>query len=188
LTRGICELAGGFTSSHSDLQLLGLLTTIQYSAFAILTLIPSKTLQGLKMGVTKSRTKKTVQTRKFKAAPSSSSSPLEHLKLKFAITPKTASLLVRLGYANYRDLRYVSPNHVLTQLKALHGVTPQQAEQYRRALRRMVWLGTQDNPEEQAKRCKDWSQKALTAKGVWSADYDDLTGDQAESRFQAQGK
>jgi len=102
------------------------------------------------------------------------------LQADLAITPKTASLLIRLGYHSYRDLRSVSPNHVVAQLKALPELTTSQAEQYRRGLRRMVWLATQENPQEQAKLYPNWTQKALKARGIWreDVDYDGLSGDE----------
>ena len=112
------------------------------------------------------------------------------LQKKLAITPKTAGLLIRIGYKDYRDLRNVSPNHVISQLNALPDVPAKQAEWYRRALRRMVWLATQDNPELQAAKtahCSYWTMKGLIAKGVWQEGYDDLTGDQVNLRFMNQG-
>jgi len=108
------------------------------------------------------------------------------LQKKLAITPKTAAFLIRLGYKNHRDLRSVSPNQVIAQLKALPGVPAKQAEWYRRPLRRMVWLGTQDEPEIQAARtahCSYWTMKGLMAKRVWQDGYDDLTGDEVNARF-----
>lgn len=117
-----------------------------------------------------------------------SSSAVQSLKQKLAITPKTASLLVDAGYKDYRDLRAVSPGQVVEQLKKLPGVTDTQAESYRRGLRRMVFLATQDDPEEQAKLNPDWTQKALKAKGVWSEDFDSLTGDQIDERLTAANK
>ncbi len=98
------------------------------------------------------------------------------LQYKLAITPKTASLLIRAGYHNYRDLKDATPNQVVTQFTSRLGVPQTSASGYRRALRRMVWLGTRDDPEEQAKICKDWTNKALMARGVWREDFDDLTG------------
>jgi hypothetical protein len=109
------------------------------------------------------------------------SSPTTTLKTKLAITPKTASLLLQAGYTDYRELCSVSPNHVVQQFKDLPGVTASQAETYRRGLRRMVWLATQDEPEEQAKRYPDWTQKALKARGIWSDDFDSLSGEQIEA-------
>lgn len=116
--------------------------------------------------------------------PLSEDGAQRQLQLDLAISPKTAGLLLRLGYKSYRDLRRVSPNHVLAQLKALPNVTPSQAEQYRRGLRRMVWLATQDDPQEQAKIHPDWTQKALKARGVWSDQYDGLNGDEANQLLQ----
>ena len=110
------------------------------------------------------------------------------LQKKLAITPKTASFLVRLGYNDYKDLRSVSPNHIISQLKALPDVPAKQAEWYRRPLRRMVWLGTQDEPEIQAAKTahvSHWTMKGLIAKGVWQERYDDLTGEEVNCRFVA---
>src|ERR1700743_2027678 len=102
----------------------------------------------------------------------------QELKQKFAITPKSASILVQLGYTDYRQLRTVSPDQILGQLRTRLGWTKKQTECYRRPLRRVVWLATQDEPEKQAKRNPDWTQKALKAKGVWSDGFDLLTGDE----------
>jgi hypothetical protein len=112
------------------------------------------------------------------------------LQKKLAITPKTAALLIRVGYKDYRDLRHVSPNHIISQLKALPDVPAKHAEWYRRPLRRMVWLATQDDSELKATKtahCSYWTMKGLIAKGVWQEGYDDLTGDQVNVRFLSQG-
>ncbi|KAK3167822.1 hypothetical protein OEA41_004268 [Lepraria neglecta] len=93
----------------------------------------------------------------------------------------------RLGYNDYRDLRHASPNQVVAQLKELPNVTTSQAETYKRSLRRMVWLGTQDEPEKQAKLYPDWTEKALVASGWWIHGYDDMTGDQADLHFKRTG-
>jgi len=98
------------------------------------------------------------------------------LQLKLTITPKTASLLIRLGYHDYRDLKDASPNHIASQLQDIPCITKSMADGYRRAARRLVWLATQDNPEEHAKACSDWTNKALKARGIWRDDFDDLTG------------
>lgn len=98
------------------------------------------------------------------------------LQLQLTITPKTALLLIRLGYRDYRDLKDASPNHIATRLQAMPGITKSMADGYRRAARRLVWLGTQDNPQEHAKVCADWSNKALKARGIWRDNFDDLTG------------
>ncbi|KAF2095816.1 hypothetical protein NA57DRAFT_78594 [Rhizodiscina lignyota] len=111
--------------------------------------------------------------------------PAQHLKQKLAITPKTAGLLIEVGFRDYRDLRSSSPGLVVEQLKELATVTAAQAEGYRRGLRRMVWLATQDEPEEQAKLNLDWTQKALKARGIWSDDFDTLTGEEINQRIQA---
>jgi hypothetical protein len=112
------------------------------------------------------------------------------LQADLAITPKTANLLIRLGFNNYRDLRDVSPNQVIDRIKQLPDVTAAQAEQYRRGLRRMVWLATQDGPQEQAKLHPDWTQKALKARGLWpeNINYDGLSGDQVNKLLQEQSK
>lgn len=49
----------------------------------------------------------------------------------------------------------------------------------------MVWLATQENPEEQAKLHPDWTQKALRAKGIWLDDFDVLTGEEIDRHWQA---
>jgi hypothetical protein len=99
------------------------------------------------------------------------------LKQKLSITPKTATMLMQLGYTDYRDLRTASPGLIVQQFKQKLGCTHKNAEAYRCAMRRIVWIGTQDMPEEHVKRCSDWTQKALRAKGVWSEEFDQLTGD-----------
>jgi hypothetical protein len=112
------------------------------------------------------------------------------LQRKLAITPKTAALLIRVGYTDYRNLRHVSPNHIISQLNALPDIPAKQAEWFRRPLRRMVWLGTQDDPELQAAKTAHpsyWTMKGLIAKGIWQEGYDDLTGDQVQIRFLSQG-
>ena len=108
------------------------------------------------------------------------------LQKKLAITPKTARLLIQLGYTEYRSLGSASPNRILAQLKALPDVPAKKWECYRRPLRRMVWLGTQDEPEAQAARTAHpsyWTMKGLIAKGVWQDGYDDLTGEEVNARF-----
>lgn len=106
------------------------------------------------------------------------------LQTDFTITPKTAGLLVRLGYHSYRDLRNVSPNQVAAQLKKLPGLNKGQIDAYRRALRRIVWLATQESPHEQAKVCSDWTNKSLKARGIWRDDFDNLTGDEVNEMCQ----
>jgi hypothetical protein len=108
------------------------------------------------------------------------------LQKKLAITPKTAGLLIRVGYKDYRDLRDASPNQILSQLKALPGIPARETEWFRRPLRRMVWLATQDEPELKAAKtahCSYWTMKELVAKGVWQEGYDDLTGEQVDLKF-----
>jgi hypothetical protein len=121
------------------------------------------------------------------SSTSSTASPEQlELQKKLAITPKTARLLIQLGYSHYRSLGSVSPNRILAQLKALFDVPAKKWECYRRPLRRMVWLGTQDEPEAQAARTAHpsyWTMKGLIAKGVWQDGYDDLTGEEVNARF-----
>ena len=122
---------------------------------------------------------------------SEATSPAQReLQKKLAITPKTAGFLLRIGYHDYRALRDASPNGIISQLKALPDVPSKQAEWFRRPLRRMVWLGTQNEPcnmAEKTAHCSYWTIKGLTAKGVWREDFDDLTGDQINSRMIAAG-
>ena len=115
-------------------------------------------------------------------------SPTAQLELqkKLAITPKTAKLLLRIGYTKYRSLAEASPNSIISRLKELPDVPAKQAEWFRRPLRRMVWLGTQDDPETQAARTAHpsyWTMKGLKAKDIWQDGYDDLTGEQVNARF-----
>jgi hypothetical protein len=134
-------------------------------------------------------TPKPRQNTKPKGLKSVAISPTQReLQQKLAITPKTASFLLRLGYCNYRDLASASPNQIIAKLKALPNVPAKQAEWYRRPLRRMVWLGTQDEPEVQAAKtshCSYWTIKGLAAKGIWQEGYDNLTGHEVEVRFAA---
>ena len=112
------------------------------------------------------------------------------LQKKLAITPKTAGLLLRAGYNDYGQLRDVTPNFIIHQLKALSNVPPEQAEWLRRPLRRMVWLGTQEQPEMMAEKTAHpsyWTMKGLIAKGVWQEDFDDLTGDEINVRMRSAG-
>jgi len=120
-----------------------------------------------------------------RSTTTTSSEQLE-LQKKLAITPKTARLLIRLGYTQYRSLGPASPNRILAQLKALPDVPAKKWECYRRPLRRMVWLATQDEPEAQAARTAHpsyWTMKGLIAKGIWQDGYDDLTGEEVNARF-----
>ena len=100
----------------------------------------------------------------------------KELQQKLSITPKTATLLIQAGYHDYRDLKDASPNRVVTQFTGKLGIPQSSASAYKRALRRLVWLATQDNPEDSAKVCADWTNKALKARGVWRDDFDELSG------------
>jgi hypothetical protein len=122
----------------------------------------------------------TAQTRK--STPNGS---LDHaiLKQKLKITPKTATMLMQIGYNDYRDLRTASPSHIVQQFKEQLRMTHKMADPYKTPMRRIVWIGTQDNPEEHEKICSDWTQRELKAKGVWSEDFDKLTGDEIEERL-----
>jgi len=103
------------------------------------------------------------------------SSAQPDLQRKLAITPKTASLLIQAGYRDYRELQNATPNSLATQITQL-GIPKTSISAYRRAFRRMVWLATRDSPEDDAKIYKDWTNKALMARGHWRDDFDDLTG------------
>ncbi|KAF5603937.1 1-acyldihydroxyacetone-phosphate reductase [Fusarium subglutinans] len=100
------------------------------------------------------------------------------LQQKLTITPKTASLLMQAGYSDYSQLKYATPNGIVDQFTSKFGIPKTSASAYRRACRRLVFLGTQDDPEEQEKVCADWTNKALAARGIWRDDFDDLTGEQ----------
>jgi hypothetical protein len=50
-----------------------------------------------------------------------------------AITPKIAKL-IQLGYTDYRELRHVTPNEIMTKLIALPGWDKKKAKGYRRAI------------------------------------------------------
>ncbi|KAF5978885.1 1-acyldihydroxyacetone-phosphate reductase [Fusarium coicis] len=100
------------------------------------------------------------------------------LQQKLTITPKTASLLMQAGFSDYRELKYATPNGIVEQFTSKFGIPKTSASAYRRACRRLVFLGTQENPEDQEKICADWTNKALAARGIWRPDFDDLTGEQ----------
>lgn len=126
---------------------------------------------------------------KSKTKPTPSPTQLA-LQKSLAISPKTAGLLIRAGYTTYTDLRTASPNAVIGKLKALPGIPAREAEWFRRALRRMVWLGTQEEPEVMAARTAHvsyWTMKGLIAKGVWVEGWDDLTGEEVERSFVEKG-
>ena len=95
---------------------------------------------------------------------------------------------MRIGYTDYSLLRDASPNIVIAKLKALPDVPAKNAEWFRRPLRRMVWLGTQEEPEQMAAQTADpsyWTIKGLTAKKIWQDNFDDLTGDEINARMLA---
>jgi hypothetical protein len=112
-----------------------------------------------------------------------SSSEVQILKRQLTITPKTATLLIKAGYADYRDLATVSPEHVVKQFSEILRVPAKHASAYKRPLRRIVWLGTQESPEDFPKICKDWSDKALRTRGVWCSGFDQLTGKEIDVRL-----
>jgi hypothetical protein len=112
-----------------------------------------------------------------------SSSEIQLLKRQLSITPKTATMLIKAGYADYRDLANVSPEHVVKQFSEIFRVPAKHASAYKRPLRRIVWLGTQENPENYPKICKNWSNKALMARGIWCSDFDQLTGTEIEEKL-----
>ena len=112
-----------------------------------------------------------------------SASEIQTLKKQLSITPKTATLLIKVGYADYRDLATVSPEHVAKQFEETLRVPAKHALAYKRALRRIVWLGTQKHPENFPKDCKNWSNKALMARGVWCGNFDQLTGKEIDAKL-----
>jgi hypothetical protein len=112
-----------------------------------------------------------------------SSPEVKTLQKKFTITPKTATLLVKAGYADYRALASVSPEYVAKQFQEQLGVPAKLAAPYKRAMRRIVWLGTQERPETYPKNCKDWSNRALASRGIWCSDFDRLTGDEIDAKL-----
>ncbi|KAG9496427.1 hypothetical protein J7337_013015 [Fusarium musae] len=85
------------------------------------------------------------------------------LQQKLTITPKTASLLMQAGFSDYRELKYATPNGIVEQFTSKFGIPKTSASAYR---------------QEQEKICADWTNKALAARGIWRADFDDLTGEQ----------
>jgi hypothetical protein len=107
----------------------------------------------------------------------------QNLQKKFSITPKTATLLLKAGYADHRDLAPVSPEYVAKQFQEKLGIPAKHAAAYKRAMRRIVWLGTQENPENFAKNCRDWSNKALAARGIWCSSFDQLTGEEIDAKL-----
>jgi hypothetical protein len=109
---------------------------------------------------------------------------VQALQRDLAITPKTASLLHKVGYTKFTDLRACSPNQLVSQINSL----TTNADVYKRGFRRMVWLATQDDPATCAKRCPTWTQKALEAKGLWREDFDNLTGDGIQEWFEQCGR
>ncbi|KAF2671163.1 hypothetical protein BT63DRAFT_209693 [Microthyrium microscopicum] len=112
-----------------------------------------------------------------------STSDIVTLKHQLTITPKTATLLIKAGYTDYRDLAHVSPEQVAKQFADSLKVPIKHALAYKRPLRRIVWLGTQKHPENHPKDCKNWSNKALMARGVWSSDFDRLTGNEIDVKL-----
>jgi hypothetical protein len=108
---------------------------------------------------------------------------VELLKKQLSITPKTATLLIKAGYADYRNLANVSPEFVAKQFSDDLRVPIMHAKAYKRPLRRIVWLGTQKSPEKYPKDCKNWSNKALEARGIWCSTFDQLTGKEIEAKL-----
>jgi hypothetical protein len=84
----------------------------------------------------------------------------------------------------YSDLRYASINQIIQKFETLPGIkTHAQAEGYRRAMRGIVWLSAQDEPEIHERNCKLWTNKSLQARGLWSDNFDDLTGNEIAARL-----
>ncbi|KAF3922495.1 hypothetical protein AA313_de0209324 [Arthrobotrys entomopaga] len=114
---------------------------------------------------------------------SSPSPEVRDLQRKLSITPKTATLLIKSGYQDYRTLAKVSPETVAKQFSDELQIPEKHAVAYKRALRRIIWLGTQEHPEKHPKDCKNWSNKALTARGVFCTNFDELTGEEMGMRL-----
>jgi hypothetical protein len=112
-----------------------------------------------------------------------SSPQVKTLQKKFTITPKTATLLLKAGYSDYKDLAAASPEQVAKQFQDQLGIPAKHAAAYKRAMRRIVWLGTQDKPESHPKDCKNWSNRALEARGIWCSGFDQLTGEQIDAKL-----
>ena len=122
---------------------------------------------------------------KIKPTPPTSQDDSTFLALKhaLAITPKTTNLLLSLGYTTYQSLADTTPNTLLQGFAKVGSMDKKLVEGYRRVVRRMVWLGTQSDPEIMAKKCQTWTVKNLTAKGVWVEDWDDLNGKEVNEKF-----
>lgn len=108
---------------------------------------------------------------------------VEKLKKQLSITPKTATMLIKAGYTDYTKLANASPEIVVKQFIDVLKMPAKQALMYKRPLRQIVWLGTQEHPEKHPKDCKNWSNKALVARGVWCRNFDQLTGKEIEARL-----
>jgi hypothetical protein len=109
---------------------------------------------------------------------------IDHFKQKFSISPKTATLLIQCGFTQYSDVRNATVNQILHTFEKLPGIKSHaQAEGYRRAMRGIVWLATLQEPETHEKDCKQWTNKGLRERGLWSDEFDDLTGNEIAERI-----
>jgi hypothetical protein len=122
------------------------------------------------------------------STPAPSQSQIALLKHQLHITPKTATLLIRAGYADYTSLAAVSPEHVSKQFQRLLNLSDKHAYSYKRALRQIVWLGTQKHPETFGKNCRDWSDRALRKRGLWRDGFDGLAGWEIEELVKGEMK
>ena len=101
---------------------------------------------------------------------------LDHLRTTLKITPKTALTLLKAGYTTRSSIASVSPSQIAAEFGEILKCDKSHVTSYRRAFRRICWVAAQDKPEEHAEECKDWSNKALMARGVWRDDFDEMTG------------
>ena len=111
--------------------------------------------------------------------PTDKEAEIQHLKTHLAISPKTANLLHAAGYATPQSLATATPNEVGARFAALPGMDAKAAKWYVGAGRRMVMLGTIDDPDKAAsvaKEYQNWSNIQLKRLGIWEDGFNDLTG------------
>ena len=122
--------------------------------------------------------------------PTSKADEILHLKTHLAITPKTANMLHASGYTTPQSLRSSTPNEIALRFAALPGMDAKKAKDYVRPLRRIVMLGDIEDADRAAgvaKGCQNWSNKHLTALGVYEEGFNDLTGVQIRRRMEDAG-
>jgi hypothetical protein len=107
----------------------------------------------------------------------------EDLRLYLKITPKTADTLIKAGYKDYKQLANASPEQIAKQFGEVLKLPQKHVVSYKRAFRRLVWVSTQEDPRKHQEDCKNWSNKALEARGLWCSNYDQLTGREVDSKI-----